>query len=106
MLPKSRRLTRADFAQPGFLAGRRVSSPHLTIVLPKGGKGCAVVVSKKTARLSVTRHRMKRRVLGALRTLPLPEALVVYPKFSIEELSPQELAEELQELLGRIGRVR
>lgn len=79
-----------------------MSSPHFSVLIPEGVKGYAVVVSKKTAPLSVTRHRMKRRVLAAMRTLTLPPALVVYPKASIKEINPKELRAELEVLFSRI----
>ena len=76
VFPRAKRLSRATL--PVVLAkGKRLSSEHFGIVFSEIEEGCAVVVSKKVARLSVTRHRIKRRVLEALRTLPLPSALVV-----------------------------
>ncbi len=65
-------------------------------------RGYAVIVSKKTARLSVTRHRLKRRVQAALRSLDLPPALVVYPRSSVLTLPFSELQAELRELVRKI----
>lgn len=42
---------------------------------------------------------MRRRVMAALRGLPLPASLVLFPKASILELSPAELKQELAALL-------
>ena len=104
MFPRRLRLTRADFASVAVAHGRRLSSPNFSVVIPAFGvKGYAVVVSKKTARLSVTRHRIKRRVLAALRELQLPPSLLVFPKPSSRELSPSELKNELRALLSKVA---
>lgn len=78
-----------------------MSSEHLSIVIPAEGRGYAVVVSKKAARLSVTRHRIKRRVLAALRTLELPHALIVFPRASASSVSYQDIQTELFNLLSQ-----
>lgn len=101
MFPRSRRLSRSDFSRPGFRAGRRFSSPHFSATLPGDGTGYAVVISKKTIRLSVKRHLLKRRILSALKKIPLPPTLVIYPKTSALDLSFAELTSELATLLGR-----
>ena len=80
--------------------GRRLTSLHFSAVLPPEGQGYAVVVSKKVARLSVTRHRLKRVVLEALRTLPLPKALIVFPKATAARLDTLHLHADLAALLG------
>ncbi len=101
MFPQSKRLSRTAF--PSALKGRRVSSPHLSAVFSKETAGYAVVVSKKVAKLSVTRHKIKRRVLEALRTLPLPSlALILFPKVSVAQMTYQEVREELEGLLSKI----
>jgi ribonuclease P protein component len=62
------------------------------------------VVSKKTARLAVERHRLKRRTLAGLRALgKLPPALVVYPRASVARLSSAEIRAELGALVSRLG---
>lgn len=81
--------------------GKRFSSLHLSLLVPEVGKGYAVVVSKKTARLSATRHRIKRRILSALRSLPLPPALIVFPKASASSVSYQDIRTELAGLLSQ-----
>ncbi len=103
MFPRRSRLTRADFDSPAVIRGKRLSSTHLSLVVPSGEVcGYSVVISKKTARLSVTRHRLKRRVLALLRGLTLPPALVVFPKASASDLSPGDLKTELVGLLSKI----
>lgn len=78
-----------------------MSSEHLSVVIPTEGRGYAVVVSKKSARLSVTRHRIKRRILAALRTLKLPQALIVFPRASASSVSYQDIQTELATLLSK-----
>lgn len=69
--------------------------------IPEDVRGYAVVVPKKAVRLSVARHTVKRRVLEALRTLPLPPALIVYPRASAAALSYAETRAELAALLSK-----
>jgi ribonuclease P protein component len=57
-------------------------------------------VSKKVARLSVARHRIKRRVLEALRSLERPEAVIVFPQASVAQMAYDEIVRELKTLLG------
>lgn len=99
MFPRSQRLSREAFPTV-IKAGRRLSSPHFTAVLSNEVRGYAVVVSKKVARLSVTRHRIKRRVLAALRTFPLPSSLIIFPKASVSSVSYQDIQAELKKLLS------
>lgn len=101
MFPRPKRLSRTDFGPA--LAGRRISSTHLSIVVPHHGVGYAVVVSKKIARLSTTRHLLKRRILAILGGLTLPPALVVFPKSGAIGLTFAELKEELSGLTKRIS---
>ncbi|MFA6519341.1 MAG: ribonuclease P protein component [Candidatus Paceibacterota bacterium] len=100
MFPRRKRLSRDTF--PSALKnGRRISSEHLSVVIPAEGRGYAVIVPKKIARLSVTRHKIKRRVLAALRTLDLPQALIVFPKASVNSVSYQDIQSELAALLSK-----
>lgn len=101
MFSRRERLSRSEFPTALSL-GRRISSPHFTIVIPKEGQGYAVIVSKKIARLSVTRHAMKRRVFAALRTLSLPSSLIVFPKSSVKDASYQDIKTDLTNLLSKI----
>ena len=99
VFPRRQRFPRALFPT-ALKGGRRLSSPHFSIILPREGAGYAVVVSKKVARLSVTRHRIKRRILEVLRTLPLPQALIIFPKSSAADIPRQEIYIELETLLS------
>ncbi len=85
-------------------AGRRLSSAHFTAVSSEETRGYAVVVPKKVARLSVTRHRLRRRTTEALRGLSLPHALILFPKASVLTLDPGSLRAELAALLSKIRR--
>jgi ribonuclease P protein component len=100
---RSKRLTREAF--PHVLKrGRRVSTPHFLAVFTSDVNGYAVVVPKKVARLSVMRHKIKRRVLEAFRTLSTPTcALLLFPKSTVAEMSYTEVREELDLLLSKIG---
>jgi ribonuclease P protein component len=101
VFPRRKRLSRAAF--PSALAkGRRISSPHFVAVIPKETSGYAIIVPKKVSRLSVTRHRIKRRVLEALHTLPLPPALILFPKSPVAHMTHKEVVVELIGLLSKI----
>jgi ribonuclease P protein component len=82
--------------------GKRFASANFAYTLAPSGY--AVVVSKKVARLSVTRHKIKRRVLAALRTFPLPSGLIVFPRASAAALTYQETLAEIKEALSRLSR--
>ncbi|MBI5405626.1 ribonuclease P protein component [Candidatus Kaiserbacteria bacterium] len=103
MLPRRERLPRGEF--PALLtSGRRLSSAHFTAVFSGENRGYAVVVPKKVAHLSVTRHRIKRRILAALRTLPLPPSLIIFPQPSAGSVSYEDTRAEMAELLANITR--
>ncbi len=72
------------------------------LIVPQKTSGYAVVVSKKVARLSTTRHRLKRQILAAMRTLNLPKSLVVFPRASAVGLSFKAIQTELSQLLSKI----
>lgn len=101
MFSRRKRLQRSAFSSA--LAGRRYSSEHITAVFPEHTCGYAVIVSKKVARLSVTRHRIKRRVLGALRTCgqELPPALILFPRASVLTVDHNHLVSELIHILSK-----
>ncbi len=96
------RLSRAHFAPTG--PETRVASPHFSLSLrqaPETG-GCAVVVSKKIAKLSVLRHLLKRRVLSVLKPYCAKDlALIVYARPGANALPYQVLKDELENLLER-----
>lgn len=103
MFSRRERLSRTVF--PAALSsGRRISSSYFSLVIPKEQKGYAVIVPKKVARLSVTRHLIKRRVLAALRAFPsLPPALIIFPKSSVSSMHYRDIKAELFGLLSKIS---
>ncbi|MBP7741531.1 MAG: ribonuclease P protein component [Candidatus Pacebacteria bacterium] len=104
MLPRRLRLTREAQTHTG--KEMRAVSPHFSVSVRPGGAGAGVVVSKKTEKTSVGRHRLKRRVLSLLRPwCSQTYSLVVYARagsptlpFSVIE---EELTPILIKLLGR-----
>jgi ribonuclease P protein component len=98
MFKRDIRLKRDDFAR--IARGKRLHSTHFSAIVSPHLKGYAVVVSKKVAKLSVARHLLKRRVLAALRALPLPPALVIFAKDSAASLSFADIKQELATLLS------
>ena len=103
VLNRRERLPRALF--PAVLkTGRRLSSPHFTVSISREVKGYAVVIQKKVARLSVTRHRIKRQVLAILASFdtPLPPALILFPKSSVSSVSYRDMKAEIEKLLSNI----
>ena len=101
MLPRHSRLTRKGFA--GFAPRRRASGAHISLSFAParhGAAGCAVIVSKKTARRAVDRVLLKRRLKSIVRAWCSPEyAFVVYARAGILALSYAELKKELEGLL-------
>jgi len=83
---------------------RRLSSAHFLVLCPEGVRGYAVVIPKKVVRLSSARHRLKRQILEALRALPLPPALIVFPRSSVSGVHYQDIAKELSDLISQIRR--
>lgn len=104
MLPRRMRLSRQDLS--GFKPAMRVDSPHFSVALgPEGQKpGFAAVISKKVAKLSVTRHLLKRRIMAVFKDFPEnARSVVVYAKAGAPSLPFSVLKEELSALLqGKI----
>ena len=107
MFPKRKRLIRSLFATV-LANGKRFSSPNFSVVISEGKQGIlagkhgyAVIVSKKTAQLSVTRHRIKRRVLAALRKCSLPPILIIFPRQSANSVNYRDMEAELVGLLSK-----
>ena len=101
MLPKKNRITRKDFPAPPKQGFRLFSELFSGLAYPEKSLPLrvSVVVSKKTAKLAVTRNTLKRRFYTAIQ--PLIEnctqgALVVlYPKKGSEKTSITSLRGEL-----------
>lgn len=104
MLPRRLRLSRRTF--PLRAGGVRVRGAHFLVSLtasPEGKGGSAAIVSKKVARLSVTRHRLKRRMLSVMCEFSRPDRALVVTALSGSSLLPfSTLKSELRGLLERV----
>ena len=104
MLPRRSRLSRQDLGE--FRPEMRADSPHFSVAIGARGPHSrfAIVVSKKVARLAVTRHLLKRRITAVLKDVPADgRSIVVYAKAGSASLPFKELSQELSGLLrGKI----
>jgi len=103
MLPKRRRLSREGFDTARSL--KRAASRHFSVSYGRqeGAGGAAVVVSKKVAKLAVSRHLLKRRVLAILDPYAREdETLIVFVRPGAAELPSPALRDELISLLSDI----
>lgn len=91
MLPKTKRLTATEVREvlklgsvvrAGAVSARYTKAPAAK---------AAVVVSKKVARLAVTRNRLRRLGYSALTTLPARTHLVVF--IHNKEVTPADIAQ-------------
>lgn len=102
MIPRTMRLSRAHFAPSG--PEKRATSEHFSLSVreSQASGGCAAVISKKTAKLSVSRHLLKRRILSVLKPwCSKDKAIIVYARAGAPTLTYQELKAELEELIAR-----
>ena len=108
MLPRKLRLSRAHFAPHG--PEKRLVSPHFSVSIRSSELqgGCAVVISKKVAKLSVSRHKLKRRMLSIVAPwCDAGRSLVVYARPGSALMDYPSLAQELGALLVRaLGPIR
>lgn len=105
MLKKTQRVQRADFA--GFLKnGKRFHATHMTIVFtPFPTFHASVVVSKKVAKLAVTRNTLRRRVyakLAALKNKEKTGVFIAVLKPSFGALTKKMAQEEVTQLIVKI----
>ncbi|HUY62609.1 MAG TPA: ribonuclease P protein component [Candidatus Paceibacterota bacterium] len=101
MFTRRKRLSRA--ALPNALArGKRFSTANFSAILPASAAGYAVIVPKKVARRAVDRHRIRRKTVEALRRLPLPPALILFPRSAVRLTPPRDIQTELAELLSKM----
>ena len=100
MFSKKDRLSREDFPI-ALKTGRRRSSPHFLILFPEGVRGYAVVIPKKIVRLSSARHLLKRQIIEAIRSLPLPASLVIFPRSSVRGVHYEDIQAELSTLIAQ-----
>lgn len=105
MLPRAKRLSRADFGTT--LQGKRAVSAHFSVTAaPSPEARAAAVVSKKVAKRSVDRHLLKRRILGAIAPHLHPgRSVIVYARAGSLALPYRALKDELSELLTKLPKV-
>lgn len=103
MLPRPLRLPREALTDTRPLA--RTQSEHFSVLhgaLPHHAGG-AVIVSKKVAKLSVTRHLLKRRIKVIMAPhLTEGRTIVVHARPGAANLSFEEMEHELSPLLRSI----
>jgi len=100
MLPRELRLSREGFEQARGL--KRAASQHFSLSYgPMEKGGTAVVISKKAAKLAVTRHLLKRRILSVVRPYARTDrALIVHVRPGASTLPFSELKDELVSLIS------
>jgi ribonuclease P protein component len=98
---RKERLPRAQFGL-ALKTNRRLSSPHFLVLYPLGVKGYAIVIPKKVVKLSSLRHLLKRQISEAMRTTPLPPALLVFPRSSLRGVHYKDIQKELHDLISKI----
>lgn len=106
MLSKHHRIQRKDF-DTYFRRGKVFRSPSVSLRIGKLGTHektqVAVVVSKKTAKKAVERHRIKRRLYSIIQKhLPsLPPASIIIIANKGGQWSHEALATEVGQVLGQ-----
>lgn len=104
MLAKQKRITKQSFPRK---ADFRLSDNTLSVTITHINQGkirFSVVISKKVAKLAVTRNRARRRIysiLDSYKTTTSQMLIVIYVKKSIEKLTNQELKEEIKRLFSQ-----
>lgn len=95
------RLSRAHFAPTG--PEKRVASPHFSLsVRDSEVGGCAIVIGKKVAKLSVSRHLLKRRMFSVVAPYCLKSRiLIVYTRPGANTLDYPAIEKELGDLLAK-----
>ncbi len=105
MLQKKERLNREKFNR-FFSVGRRVHSPLFTLIYtPHPTFHGAVVVSKKVAKLAVTRNTIRRRIYAMLRTHAIHRqggVYIVVVKKPITDATRGTVAKSIAETLSRL----
>ena len=107
MFTRSNRLSESSRVVAVVRHGLSVPAKHWRLIALKprevGGLTsqpgrCAVVVSKKTAKLAVTRNRLKRRTREAVMSLGLPMDtwVVIFPRLSALTCPHQELIDDYE----------
>ena len=106
MFARAQRLGKSSDVQRTLQKGRRASAGPVRCSLVSRPKSfrVTVIISKKTAKLAVTRNLVKRRVRSALRDLSLPEGDLIISLFTgSPTLSYLELHQALATCLARFS---
>ncbi len=101
MLPKRERLSRAQFPK-----GRGVSTPFsfgTVRTFPADSYKASVVISKKTLRRAVDRHKGKRKAYNALRALNSSNSKQVYVFYPNQTILTEKLSVIVQTLKKRFS---
>lgn len=103
MLPKTKRLTVAQFARV-FATGTRIHTSYLTVVYVRAASfQASVVVGKKVAKRAVERNAIRRRLYGVLaecRHDTLPYQCLVLTKPALNTLTKAEQRHALCEAMA------
>jgi ribonuclease P protein component len=106
MFPRRNRLSRPEFALvSGDRSAKRLTSPHFSIVISRaeGVQGCSIVVAKKVAKSSISRHLLKRRIRESIREWSTGNfGLIVFARTGSQLLSYNDLFGELNQLLSQV----
>lgn len=110
MLKKKERLDRRSFNR-SFSLGKRAHSPHLMLIhVPENEFRASAVISKKVAKLAVTRNKFRRRVYDVFeqrsRTTPLRGSFMCIAKAGAADLPYNSIKEELGLLIHKTQTVR
>ncbi len=78
-------------------------SPHFSVSVRMGGPGSAAIISKKTEKTSVGRHRLKRRILSVMAPwCSESRSVTVYARAGSSALPYQLLRAELRGLIEKL----
>lgn len=111
MLSKGRRIKTAFFSRStpfSSLHGHSLSA-RVSFLKENQGAKVAVIVSKKVAKSSVERNRIRRRVYGAIQKpisdLPQGTYILLYPKKEITLASYQDIEADIRHLVKDIQQI-
>lgn len=107
MLPRTKRLTRAEFTH-FFKMGKRLHSPSLTMVYaPHTRFQASAVISKKIAKTAVLRNKFRRRVYDVferkVRDGLTSGVFICIAKVGVQTRTYDELRAELHDLIHKTG---
>lgn len=98
MLKRRARLGRERLTEL-MKTGARAHGRLFTCVYKRGTEpGASVVVSKKVAKSSVERHKIRRRAYAALEGVTLPYSMVLIAKDTARTARPALMREEIERM--------